>query len=89
MLIMELSMQPLSAAEPAFHSGAANYLSGSPQTDRLLSVSQLRICHQLLASSMQANCIGVPAEGGLAEGVHFMAKVLVEMSHWERKSKGS
>lgn len=36
---MELSTWPLSVAEPAFHSIAANYLSGSPQTDLSLSAS--------------------------------------------------
>lgn len=75
-------MQPLSAAEPAFLSVAANYLPGSPQTDRLLSVSQLRVRHPLLASSTPANCRGVPVAGGLAEGMYFRAQVLVEkVSH--------
>lgn len=36
---MELSTRPLSVAEPAFHSIAANYLSGSLQTDLSLSAS--------------------------------------------------
>lgn len=73
MLIMELSTQPLSIAEPAFHSIAANYLSGSLQTDLFLSAScrttteasyalYTQVCkHRHISDSLCGTCIFGPS----------------------------
>lgn len=74
---MELSTRPLSVAEPAFHSIAANYLSGSLQTDLSLSAS-CRTATEASYSLYTQVCIRRRTSDRQAGYMYFWSKYLLK-----------
>lgn len=72
---MELSTRPLSVAEPAFHSIAANYLSGS----LLTNLSRSAICRTTTEASLYIPIsMKAQADDWLPEYTYFWSEYLLK-----------